>query len=231
VWRQPAPPPAVRAAAHAPLPLPPLSSLSPTNQVLKITPGVPKAYIRILGELEDYLSASLANKEQKKKMSATNSKALNTMRQRLKKHNAQVRFVLFLAVVASAVVVMSGGGAGLPPAPAAVLARALDAARAGPLPAASPRLCPASPPVQSPQKQYAEQLAKYREDPAAFGSDAEEEEEEQSSSSSEGEGSGAEDDGEERIDKRIGGRPRGGGGGGGGGVGWTWAWESQSRCE
>jgi hypothetical protein len=61
------------------------------DKVQKLSPGVPKAYTRILGELEDYLGASLANKEQKKKMSATNSKALNTMRQRLKKHNVQVR--------------------------------------------------------------------------------------------------------------------------------------------
>jgi hypothetical protein len=51
---------------------------------------VPKGYVRILGELEGYLTTSLANKEQKKKMSATNSKALNTMRQRLKKHNVAV---------------------------------------------------------------------------------------------------------------------------------------------
>ncbi|KIZ00748.1 Eukaryotic translation initiation factor 3 subunit C [Monoraphidium neglectum] len=108
------------------------------EKVQKVTPGVPKGYVRILGELEGYLTTSLANKEQKKKMSATNSKALNTMRQRLKKHNVA----------------------------------------------------------------FADQLAKYREDPAAFGSDAEEEEESSSSSESE-EGSGAEDEGEERVDKRI----------------------------
>jgi len=112
------------------------------EKVQKLAFATPKAYIRILGELEDYLTQSLANKEQKKKMSATNSKALNTMRQRLKKHNAQ----------------------------------------------------------------FAEQLAQYREDPAAFGSDADDaEEEEESSSSSEG-GSGAEDEGEERVDKRLGAR-------------------------
>lgn len=75
---------------NTPLAKPRPSSNVRTLQVLKQVPGVPKPYIRILGELEDYLSQSLANKEQKKKMSATNSKALNTMRQRLKKHNAQV---------------------------------------------------------------------------------------------------------------------------------------------
>lgn len=80
--------PSAHAGPHPPSPPPPPLFLI---QVQKVSPGVPKAYIRILGDLEDYLNQSLANKEQKKKMSATNSKALNTMRQRLKKHNAQVR--------------------------------------------------------------------------------------------------------------------------------------------
>ncbi len=50
--------------------------------------GAPRSYVRILAELEDFLVETLSNKEVKKKMSASNSKALNTMRQRLKKHNA-----------------------------------------------------------------------------------------------------------------------------------------------
>ena len=37
--------------------------------------------------LQDRLYATLANKELTKKMSPTNAKALNTMRQRLRKHN------------------------------------------------------------------------------------------------------------------------------------------------
>ena len=37
--------------------------------------------------LQDTVTATLANKEAKKKLSPTNAKALNTMRQRLKKHN------------------------------------------------------------------------------------------------------------------------------------------------
>ena len=49
--------------------------------------GVPRVYVRILVELEDGLKKSLADKDAKKKMSPTNAKALNTMRQRLKKHN------------------------------------------------------------------------------------------------------------------------------------------------
>lgn len=37
--------------------------------------------------MQDTVTATLANKEAKKKLSPTNAKALNTMRQRLKKHN------------------------------------------------------------------------------------------------------------------------------------------------
>lgn len=48
---------------------------------------VPRVYIRLLVELEDFLNATMENKDVKKKMSPTNAKALNTMRQRLKKHN------------------------------------------------------------------------------------------------------------------------------------------------
>jgi hypothetical protein len=63
------------------------------------------------------------------------------------------------------------------------------------------------PPLCHRTQQYAEQLAKYREDPAAFGSDAEETEEEAESSSSSDAGSGGEDEGEEFVDKRLGGWP------------------------
>lgn len=52
-------------------------------------PGVPRAYLRMMVELEDFLDSTLANKDVKKKMSKSNATALNTMRQRLKKHLPQ----------------------------------------------------------------------------------------------------------------------------------------------
>ncbi|KAK9812688.1 hypothetical protein WJX72_002071 [[Myrmecia] bisecta] len=57
------------------------------TQKVTETLGVPRVYVRILVELEDFVTKTLGNKEAKKKMSPTNAKALNTMRQRLKKHN------------------------------------------------------------------------------------------------------------------------------------------------
>lgn len=56
-------------------------------QKTEMTSIVPRAYVKLLVELEDFLNETLANKDVKKKMSPTNAKALNTMRQRLKKHN------------------------------------------------------------------------------------------------------------------------------------------------
>ncbi|KAM8960114.1 eukaryotic translation initiation factor 3 subunit C isoform 1-T1 [Pelodytes ibericus] len=49
--------------------------------------GVPRFYIRLLSDLDDYLTELWEDKEGKKKMNKNNAKALSTLRQKLRKYN------------------------------------------------------------------------------------------------------------------------------------------------
>ena len=56
--------------------------------------GIPRFYIRLLCDLEDFVKTCLADKASFKKLSASNGRALNRMKLTLRKHNAQYAAVM-----------------------------------------------------------------------------------------------------------------------------------------
>ncbi|CUS10887.1 unnamed protein product [Tuber aestivum] len=57
------------------------------NKIILKSPEIPKVYIRAIADLEDFMNETLKDKATAKKMNATNARALNTIKQRVKRNN------------------------------------------------------------------------------------------------------------------------------------------------
>ncbi|CAH1233219.1 EIF3C [Branchiostoma lanceolatum] len=62
-------------------------ALQKSQKVIEKEGGVPRFYIRALVELEDFINETWEDREGRKKLNKVNSKALTTMRQKLRKYN------------------------------------------------------------------------------------------------------------------------------------------------
>jgi len=64
-------------------------SMTKSKKLIDAHGGVPRFFVRILVDLEDFVKTSLADKAGFKKLSPTNGRALNRMKLTLRKHNKQ----------------------------------------------------------------------------------------------------------------------------------------------
>lgn len=68
-----------------------MNKLVEKNKMLILKVGLPKMYIKMLGELEQFLGKTLQDKEGQKKMSKKVKLALNRMKLSVKKHNVKYK--------------------------------------------------------------------------------------------------------------------------------------------
>ncbi|KAG0132057.1 eukaryotic translation initiation factor 3 subunit 8 N-terminus-domain-containing protein [Tuber indicum] len=57
------------------------------NKIILKSPEIPKVYIKAIADLEDFMNETLKDKATAKRMNATNARALNTIKQRVKRNN------------------------------------------------------------------------------------------------------------------------------------------------
>lgn len=72
-----------------------LKLLQKMNQIIA-KEGLPKFYIKLVGDLEDQLTTLAANKEEVRKMKSAHAKALNAMKQKLRKYTKEEGIHIFL---------------------------------------------------------------------------------------------------------------------------------------